>query len=548
MEMRKSLILAAILTLALGVFAPATARSQGAEEQYVVVYRDGASLATAHTAIRLAGAAVVRENAAVGVTTVATRNVNFVRDALAQGAFVGVARKAPLGSTPTLVPKADEVAEASRTAAAPMAAAAVGAEPLAGLQWGMAMIHATASGSYAVEPGKPGVKVGIIDSGIDASHPDIAPNFDATLSKTFATDIPLIDGPCEVASCVDPPNVDDNGHGTHVAGIVGAALNGLGVAGVAPNVTLVNLRAGQDSGYVFLQPVVDALTYAGNNGIDVVNMSFYIDPWLFNCADNPADSPEQQAEQRAIVTAVQRALKYAHNHNVTMVNSLGNSHIDLDNPTFDGTSPDYPPGSEYPRTIDNSCLSLPAEGTHIIGVSALGPSTAKADYSNWRGEEQIVSAPGGWFRDFFGTPQFRTNENLILSTYPEALGRLTGRIAPDGSVVDPAVVRDCQGSVCAYYQYLQGTSMAAPHATGVAALIVSDRGKADNKFGGLKMGPSSVRQVLFKTATDHACPNPPVIDYLDEGRDASWTATCIGNAKKNNIYGQGIVDALRAVQ
>jgi subtilisin family serine protease len=547
--MRKSLILAAILTLAIGIVAPATARSTGAEQQYVVVYRDGASLTAARAAIRLAGATVVRENAAVGVTTVATRNLNFVREALAHGAFAGVARRTLLGSTPTLVPKVDELAEASKAAVAvPRAAAAVNSEPLAGLQWGMAMIHATAAGSYAVEPGKPGVKVGIIDSGIDASHPDIAPNFDATLSHTFATDIPAIDGPCEVASCVDPPNVDDNGHGTHVAGIVGAALNGLGVAGVAPNVTLVNLRAGQDSGFVFLQPVVDALVYAGNNGIDVVNMSFYIDPWLFNCADNPADSPEAQAEQRAIVTAVQRALKYAHNHNVTLVNSLGNSHIDLDNPTSDATSPDYPPGSEYPRTINNSCLSLPAEGDHIIGVSALGPSTQKADYSNWRGEEQIVSAPGGWFRDFFGTPQYRVNENLILSTYPEALGRASGRIAPDGTPVDPAVVRDCQGGVCAYYQYLQGTSMASPHAAGVAALIVSDRGKADSKFGGLKMAPNSVRSILFKTATDHACPNPPTIDYLDEGRDASWTATCIGNAKKNNIWGQGIVDALRAVQ
>ena len=69
------------------------------------------------------------------------------------------------------------------------------------------------------------------------------------------------------------------------------AINGLGIAGVAPSVDIVNLRAGQDSGYFFLQPTVDALTYAGDHGIDVVNMSFYIDPWLYNCAANPADSP-----------------------------------------------------------------------------------------------------------------------------------------------------------------------------------------------------------------------------------------------------------------
>ena len=60
----------------------------------------------------------------------------------------------------------------------------------------------------------------------------------------------------------------------------------------------MNLRAGQDSGYFFLSPTVDALTYAGDHGIDVVNMSFYIDPWLYNCRSNPADSPAEQREQR----------------------------------------------------------------------------------------------------------------------------------------------------------------------------------------------------------------------------------------------------------
>jgi Subtilase family len=65
---------------------------------------------------------------------------------------------------------------------------------------------------------------------------------------------------------------------THVAGTIAAAANGFGISGVAPNVMPANIRAGQDSGYFFLQPVVDALTYAGVAGIDVVNMSFYVDP------------------------------------------------------------------------------------------------------------------------------------------------------------------------------------------------------------------------------------------------------------------------------
>ena len=111
------------------------------------------------------------------------------------------------------------------------------------------------------------------------------------------------DGPA-----VDPADVDEDGHGTHVAGTVGAPINRLGMAGVAPDVELVNIRAGQDSGYFFLQPSVDALTYAADIGVDVVNMTYYIDPWLYNCADNPADSPEEQLEQRTVIAATERAL------------------------------------------------------------------------------------------------------------------------------------------------------------------------------------------------------------------------------------------------
>ena len=104
--------------------------------------------------------------------------------------------------------------------------------------------------------------VGIIDTGIDATHPDLAANFDAALSQNFTTDIPAIDGPCEFARpvCKDPANVDHGGHGTHVAGIVAADDNGFGIMGVAPDATLVNLRAGQDSGYFFFFETVAAIT------------------------------------------------------------------------------------------------------------------------------------------------------------------------------------------------------------------------------------------------------------------------------------------------
>ena len=274
----------------------------------------------------------------------------------------------------------------------------------------MKMIHATADGSYE-EQGAKDVLVGIIDTGVDGNHPDIAPNFSKSLSRNFTTDIPLVDGPCADEpdhSCSDPADVDENSHGTHVASTIGSPINNLGVAGVAPNVTLVNLRAGQDSGFFFLQPSVDALTYAGDHGIDVVNMSYFIDPWLFNCRDNPADSPAEQAEQRTIIEATQRALDYAHLHGVTLIAAAGNEHTNLAQVTSDRISPDYPPGTERTRAIDNNCLILPRQGNNVISVSAVGPSKAKSDYSNYGYDKITVLPPAATSATLRGPPQTPT--------------------------------------------------------------------------------------------------------------------------------------------
>ena len=169
-------------------------------------------------------------------------------------------------------------------------------DPLDSLLWGMDMINAPQA--HRVDSGDKRVRVGVMDTGVDASHPDLAANFDSRLSRNFTTDMPDIDGPCEYASCVDPANVDDNGHGTHVAGTMAAALNGMGVSGVAPNVGIVNVRAGQDSGYFFLGATANALTYSGDVGIDVVNMSFYVDPWLYNCRGGAPRTPRSRPLSR----------------------------------------------------------------------------------------------------------------------------------------------------------------------------------------------------------------------------------------------------------
>ena len=539
-----------------GAAGSATAGSDGPNE-YVVVYKQGADLAAAHAAVADAGGTIVSENRAIGVATVRAEAADFQQRAAQEGALEGAAVNEAIGQAPADAVKARRDAiekpaianhRGGQAAKKRRGAQAEAAEPLADKQWDMRMIGATPDGSYGVQQGSHAVRVGIIDTGIDGSHPDVAPNFDAALSRNFTVDDPTVDGPCADEpdqSCNDPANIDENGHGTHVASTIGSPLNGQGIGGVAPKVDLVNLRAGQDSGYFFLGPTLDALTYAGDNGIDVVNMSFYTDPWLFNCRANPADSPAEQREQTLVIEATQRAIDYARGKGVTTIVAEGNGHTDLGHPISDTTSPDYPPTAPRPRTIDNSCLSMPIEANGVIGVTSVGPSKRKAYYSDYGVEQADVSAPGG---DAYDSPPARP-ENMILAAYPESVGRVEDRdndgtpdIDANGNPTTPAVVK--QGN--AYYQWIQGTSMAAPHAVGVAALIVAQYGKHDRGNPGVTLSPDRVEQVLRRSAVDTPCPNPPTFVY-PAPVPASYTATCEGNASVNGFYGDGIVNAFNAV-
>jgi subtilisin family serine protease len=533
------------------------AQPQGSGE-YVVSYQGDAAAVTA--AVGAAGGRVVDVNEQLGIALVTSSNQDFIADAQATAAVTGAARNHSVGTTRPGQPHrfveerptdADRAAAARPGAARPKSGKARnGAEPLADLQWGMTMIGATADGAHRDNTGR-GVTVGIIDTGVDGSHPDIAPNFDARRSRNFTMDIPSVDGPCEVATCIDPANVDENGHGTHVAGIVGAARNRLGTAGVAPNATLLNLRAGQDSGFFFVYETVAALTYAGDAGLDVVNMSFFTDPWLYNCASRAdyisgAVTDAQIEEQAFIRQVVVAATEYAHDHGVTLVAAAGNDHTNLALPVRnDVISPDFPPGSEQPRTVTSNCLDLPSEGPHVIQVSSVGPSTTKSDFSNYGNPNLEVAAPGGWFRDFVGTPQFQTPGNLVLSSYPFGVALAEGVVDTNCQALDDFTITqvDRRGR-CAVYVYLQGTSMASPHAAGVAALIVGEHGRGGRNKS---LDPDTVGEILGASASDHACPVGGVEIYTDEGRPPEFNAVCDGDAAYNGLYGEGIVSAAAAV-
>ncbi len=521
---------------------------------YVVLMKGTTVDAAARQAIEQAGGEITKVDDKLGYAYVSSRRGDFAVSMDRSDAVSGAARDRVIGAAPKDVQaRTSDVermtAERAASQGQPTLSdvpAAGAAEPLARYQWDMRQIGATTTGSYAKNVASKKVRVGVIDTGVDGTHPDIAPNFDATLSHNFVADKPDIDGPCEHPSCVDPADEDDDGHGTHVASTIGAPINGLGIAGVAPDVDIVNIRAGQDSGYFFLQPTLEALEYAGDIGVDVVNMSFYTDPWLYNCLDNAADSQAERTEQRVVRTATQRALNYAINRGVLPIAALGNEATDLNNPTSDDTSPDYPADAAHDRVIDNSCISVPTESKGVVSVSSTGPSQRKAYYSNWGTEQTDLAAPGG---DAYDTPdQGRSLAGAVLAAYPASLAKANGELNDDGTPNTTAVVRDCKGTTCAYYQYLQGTSMAAPHAAGVAALVVAAHGRTDKVHGGLTLAPSRTTTYLYSSATKVACPQPRTYHYSRyvAGGLVESDARCSGPVGKNGFYGHGIVNADRA--
>jgi subtilisin family serine protease len=278
-----------------------------------------------------------------------------------------------------------------------------GPDQLSSCQWDMQVINAGVA--HAKPATGAGVTVGIIDSGVDLNHPDLAGGIDVARSCSFInTSTPTAD-PQEVGNgnCSNKAAVQDlQGHGTHVATTVAARANGFGIVGVAPGATIVALKACTIAGYCFADSVAAALRYAGNQRLGVVNLSLFADPYLYYCAN--------EAGQRAILQELQDAARYAQQRGVVIVVSAGNEADDLNHPVSDDISPDWPPGSAIEREIRNNCRVAPAELPGVVTVSATGVNTL-AGYSNV-GSAVDVAAPGG---DAVQTPPSVFGRGRILA-------------------------------------------------------------------------------------------------------------------------------------
>src|SRR5881227_1949220 len=364
--------------------ASTVAAQAGTMQNYIVLYGGSAVPADAAASIARSGGSLVYSYDQIGVAIARSDSSNFRANILKDNKVEGAS------ATASFATKLNDDQASSADASGPPPgdlpnAPATDADSLSSLQWDMRQIHTPEA--HAITGGSPAVLVADIDTGIDFHHPDLRQNIDVANSVNCVSGAPV---PGLAAQ-------DDNGHGTHTAGTIAAASNGFGIVGVAPNVKIAAIKAGDGAGFFFPEAVVCAFMWAATHHVDVTNNSYFADPFLFNCRNDPV--------QHAIWKAEQRAIQYAQQNGVTVVAAMGNESEDLAHPTIDATSPDNT--TPQTREVTNACVVIPVEIPRVIGVTAVGNARQtdangnlitgylKSFYSNVGVGVAQLTAPGG---------------------------------------------------------------------------------------------------------------------------------------------------------
>jgi len=456
---------------------------EGQISSYVVNVGSGRNAwGQAHRAVDAADGSVIQDWPQIRVIVVHSTNDTFRSDVVS---VAGGQAVSSVGATRTVAVKegtpgatAGLSARSARSTAvvkeefANTAEEDVVADPREAEQWDMKVIKADQA--HQVSDGSSDVLVGVLDSGIDPDHPDLAANID-TATSVNCTDAGRVD---TSATGWHPTNSD---HGTHVAGTIAAARNGVGIVGVAPNARMASVKVVNDSGFIYPEYAVCGFMWAGLQGMDVTNNSYYVDPFMYWCSD--------QADQAAAMEAVNRAVQWSTGQGVVHAAASGNAATDLATNTTDTASPND--STPITRTINDGCFDIPAELPGVVTVSS------------------------------FARKSSTTLDTFLSSFSNRGLGAID--VGAPGSSILSTVVKD-NG-----YGLKSGTSMASPHVAGVLALLAG---------GQPGWSPAQLAGALEAQADDKACEAP----------QANRGAACVGTLDENSYAGEGMIDALEAVQ
>src|SRR5919202_1454004 len=235
----RRLIVCGLVAAVTAIAAPAALGSN-----YIVLYKTQTISGDAGSTIQKAGGTLVYAYPQIGVAIASSTNASFRSNLLQNSSIANAA------ATDAYATQLPESTTEDRAASGPPEgdlpnAPATDSDSLSPLQWDMRQIHTPEA--HTITGGSPLVIVGDIDTGIDYKHPDLRQNVDDANSVNCLSGAPV---PGAAAAN------DDNGHGTHTAGTIAAAANGIGIVGVAPNVRIASIKAGDAAGFFFPQDVI----------------------------------------------------------------------------------------------------------------------------------------------------------------------------------------------------------------------------------------------------------------------------------------------------